>query len=396
MAGASENEGYSSFLYGLTESEIHTRNLPDDIGTRWKDLARKLGFNEAFIDAIESEKDSNKECCIALLVKWMEKEGEQGATREKLATALTNIGLQNLADRLIGPLNMCRNGTMPTQVEKAIKLDDGSQIMLATDSTGKKKFLVWESEENEFETLFEDLKNSVNATIQISVNTPEETKIIKTSEVKDLDISAELKSLQEKLSNIIRNLEMGELKEESFPIQNKVDLLNRQSRTLQELYTKVTGMTGEACKCDELVRRNFYDFTYHSLRAVHNDLRARTADLQSAEPTLKEEEKETLRKILSYQKGREKQVEHLEKLWIGLFTPMKPPLKKSQSSPPVRELGKPPSDAKNVRAYSDTATSKGDSTKWTRSRKYSFTSTREKSEDNCPILLSFWEAGKEK
>jgi len=29
--------------------------------------------------------------------------------------------------------------------------------MLATDSTGKKKFLVWESEENEFETLFEVL-----------------------------------------------------------------------------------------------------------------------------------------------------------------------------------------------------------------------------------------------
>ena len=29
--------------------------------------------------------------------------------------------------------------------------------MLARDRTGKKKFLVWESEENEFETLFEVL-----------------------------------------------------------------------------------------------------------------------------------------------------------------------------------------------------------------------------------------------
>ena len=167
-----------------------------------------------------------------------------------------------------------------------------------------------------------ELENSVNATIQISVNTPEETKIIKTSEVKDLDISEELKRLQEKLSNIVRSLEMGELKEESFPIHNKLDLLNRQSRTLQELYTKVTGMTGEACKCDESVRRNFYDFTYHSLRAVHNDLRARAADLQSVEMTLKEEEKETLRKMLSYQKGREKQVEYLERLWMVLFTPV--------------------------------------------------------------------------
>ena len=162
----------------------------------------------------------------------------------------------------------------------------------------------------------------MNASVQISVNTPEDTKIIKTSEVKDLNISTELKRLQEKLSNIISDLEIGELKEESFPVPNKLDLINRHSRTLQELYTKVTGMTGEASKCDELVRRNFYDFTYHSLRAVHNDLRARAADLQSVEETLKEEEKETLRKILTYQKGREKQVEYLERLWIGLFTPV--------------------------------------------------------------------------
>lgn len=32
-----------------------------------------------------------------------------------------------------------------------------TQIMLARDSTGRKKFLVWESEENEFETLFQVL-----------------------------------------------------------------------------------------------------------------------------------------------------------------------------------------------------------------------------------------------
>ena len=81
-------------------------------------------------------------------------------------------------------------------------------------------------------------------------------------------------------------------------------------------------MTREACKCDELVRRNFYDFTYHGLRAVHNDLRARAADLQSLQVTLEEEEKETLRKILFYQKSREKQVEQLERVWIRLFSPV--------------------------------------------------------------------------
>ena len=93
--------GHSSFSNQLTESEIHSRDLPDDIGTRWKDLARELRFNEAFITTTESDKGYNKECCIALLVKWMEREGQQ-ATREALATALTNIGLQNLAEKLIG------------------------------------------------------------------------------------------------------------------------------------------------------------------------------------------------------------------------------------------------------------------------------------------------------
>ena len=81
-------------------------------------------------------------------------------------------------------------------------------------------------------------------------------------------------------------------------------------------------MTGEACKCYELVRGTFYDFTYHSLRTAHDNLSARAADLQSAEPTMREKEKETLKSLLSYQRGRERQVEQLEKLWIGLFSPV--------------------------------------------------------------------------
>ena len=107
-------------LFRLTEADIHTRYLPDDIGTRWKALARKLGFKEALIDAIESEKDSNKECCIALLVKWMEKEGQQG-TCEKLATALANIGLQNLAERLTGMwLGLCIGLKENTDYHRAV------------------------------------------------------------------------------------------------------------------------------------------------------------------------------------------------------------------------------------------------------------------------------------
>ena len=94
-------------LYRLTDADIHSRNLPDDIGTRWKDLARELRFSESLISSMQSDKDSHKERCIAVLVKWMEREGQQG-TCEKLAIALANIGLQNLAERLIGMwLGLC-------------------------------------------------------------------------------------------------------------------------------------------------------------------------------------------------------------------------------------------------------------------------------------------------
>ncbi|XP_078367316.1 uncharacterized protein LOC144651254 isoform X3 [Oculina patagonica] len=369
MAGAPKNEdsGFVALhpLYGLTESDIHTRQLPDDIGKRWKDLARELGFKKALIDAIENENDSYKERCFDLLVRWLEKEGEQGATAEKLATALTSIGLQNLADRLIYQSNGRR--TICIEIEGTMKLDNA----------------------------YQDLKNYVNATIEISVKTLEETEDMKSPEVKDLTvkehpISEELERLERKLSNVIKSLEIGDLKEETFEITKKLDLINRHSRTLQELYTKVTGMTGEACKCDEFVRRNFYDFTYHGLRAVHNDLNARVADLQSEEAHMKKEEKDELKRLLSYQMGRKKQVEYLERIWMRLFSTPEAQLTKSRSSPPERETNKPPSDAKYTRSNSE-----GARPKEIISRKLKNPFTKRKSEDQASCVLTAFSETKE-
>ena len=95
-------------LYSLTESDIHDRQLPEGIGARWKDLARKLGFKERSIEVIERENCSYHDRCIKLLVRWMEKGGQHGATAGKLAEALKAIELQSLADRLIGILNFFR------------------------------------------------------------------------------------------------------------------------------------------------------------------------------------------------------------------------------------------------------------------------------------------------
>ena len=40
----------------LTESDIHESQLAEQIGLKWKDLARELGFLRSTIDMIENEK----------------------------------------------------------------------------------------------------------------------------------------------------------------------------------------------------------------------------------------------------------------------------------------------------------------------------------------------------
>ncbi len=85
----------------LTEDIIHEFQLPESTGDRWRDLARALNFNQAVIDAIEKERGSCiKECCIAVLVRWIGREGRD-ATIGKLADALIKIELKNLAGNLM-------------------------------------------------------------------------------------------------------------------------------------------------------------------------------------------------------------------------------------------------------------------------------------------------------
>lgn len=80
--------------HSLTESDVYERGLHEDIGTRWMELARKLGFQKSVIDSIKSDNPSEKERCIDLLFQGMEKQGRNGATAGKLANALTETGLK--------------------------------------------------------------------------------------------------------------------------------------------------------------------------------------------------------------------------------------------------------------------------------------------------------------
>ena len=89
-------------LQPLTEALVHERNLHEDIGSRWKELARNLGFKRVVVEAIQNENQQESERSFHLLVRWIEREGQEGATAGKLADALKKTELKNLAERLIG------------------------------------------------------------------------------------------------------------------------------------------------------------------------------------------------------------------------------------------------------------------------------------------------------
>ena len=89
-------------LQPLTEALVHERNLHEDIGSRWKELARNLGFKRVVVEAIQNENQKESERSFHLLVRWIEREGQEGATAGKLADALKKTELKNLAERLIG------------------------------------------------------------------------------------------------------------------------------------------------------------------------------------------------------------------------------------------------------------------------------------------------------
>ena len=81
-------------------------------------------------------------------------------------------------------------------------------------------------------------------------------------------------------------------------------------------------MISQAVKCNEDLRRDYYDLAYHGLRAEHFDLVHRVEDLESAQEDMSEEERKEYERLRSYQKDRQRQVEALDKVWRHLFSPV--------------------------------------------------------------------------
>ena len=116
-------------------------------------------------------------------------------------------------------------------------------------------------------------------------------------------------------------LQVPEVKEDKLKTAVRLDLLKRLSVSLQDLYSEIVAMAAETCKCtDEDLKREFYDFAYHGLRAEHNDLVHRVKELELSQAEMSDEEKKDFVKLQKCQINRQRQVDRLEKLWRGLFS----------------------------------------------------------------------------
>ena len=141
------------------------------------------------------------------------------------------------------------------------------------------------------------------------------------------EIDAKLKDLNELLrANVTFILQVPEVKEDKLKVPVQLDLLSKLSFSLQELYTSVLSIGAECCKCSEEVRREFYDFVYHGLRVEHNDVVHRVKDLATTQGKMTAEEKKDFGKLQQLQANRQRQVDMLEKLWRGLFSPVRIPV----------------------------------------------------------------------
>jgi len=302
----------------MTEHDIHVSQLPDSIGVKWKDLARALGFIEATIEAIEKEKGSFiKECCIQFLVRWLCQNGE-GATAGKLADALTRIGLKNLADKLI----KAKDPSQVTESEKDM-LEVKNRLASLEEEGSKMSDRIKELEEeiSKLRARNKELGDAIQHWGREGAVSPD--VILDTEQAaRERRITVRLQHLNEQLKTYVTSpLEVPEVKQDQLKTSVKLDLLTKLSERLQELYSEVQAMVAETCKCSEDLKKEFYDFAYHGLRAVHNDLVPRVTDLESALGEMFEEEKKDFERLTGYQVNRQRQIKRLDNLWRGLFSP---------------------------------------------------------------------------
>ena len=167
--------------------------------------------------------------------------------------------------------------------------------------------------------LTQGLNNSVDAATELEAVSGA-TGNDSDQENRERRIAIQLKRLDEKLKNEITSLlQVQEVKLDKLSTAVNLDLLAKLSDSLQNIYSGIQAMVAETCKCNEDLKREFYDFAYHGLRAEHNDLVLRVKDLESWQGEMSDEEKKALRRLQQYHINRQRQIDRLENFWRGIF-----------------------------------------------------------------------------
>ena len=166
------------------------------------------------------------------------------------------------------------------------------------------------------------LGNSVDAATELEdVSGATSNDLDTDQENRERRIAIQLKRFNEKLIKELTSLlQVPEVKEDKLKTAVKLDLLKRLSEVLQNMYSEIQAMVTETCKCKEDLKREFYDFAYHSLIAAHNDLVHRVKDLESSQAEMSVEEKNDFLRLQQYQKNRQRQIDRLENVWRRLFS----------------------------------------------------------------------------
>ena len=166
------------------------------------------------------------------------------------------------------------------------------------------------------------LSNSVDAATELEdVSGATGNDLDTDQEIRERRIAIQLKNLDGKLKKELTSLlQVPEIMEDKLKTPVKLDLLTRLSESLQNIYSDIQAMVAETCKCNEDLKREFYDFAYHGLRAEHNDLVLRVKDLESSQEDMSDEEKNAFKRLQQYQINRQRQIDMLENFWRGLFS----------------------------------------------------------------------------
>ena len=140
-------------------------------------------------------------------------------------------------------------------------------------------------------------------------------------ETRERQISIRLRNLTKELKTSVTDLlQVPEVREDQLRPAIRLVLLTRLSVSLEHLYSEILAMATEACKCNEDLKREFYDVAYYGLRAEHNDLVPRVKDLELSQAEMSDEEKKNFERLQQYEINRQRHVDSLDNLWKGLFS----------------------------------------------------------------------------